>query len=149
MADLGRRAMPDALKAIDPSWDVVSPGDIPMKDGPTPRSMTQDEIREHIGFFRTAALNAVQLGFDGIELHGANGFLIEQFLHDVSNNRSDEYGGSPENRARFVLELVQSVSEAIGEDRVGLKLSPWNKDGGTSRSSIFLNALTVQFQTWV
>ncbi|KAL0066629.1 hypothetical protein AAF712_006433 [Marasmius tenuissimus] len=130
ISDIGRRAMPDALKAINPSWDVVSPGDIPMKDGPTPRSMTHDEIREHIGFFRTAALNAIEkVGFDGVEIHGANGFLIEQFLHDASNNRTDEYGGSPENKTRFALEIVQAVSEAIGEDRVGLKLSPWNIDG--------------------
>ncbi|KAL0066627.1 hypothetical protein AAF712_006431 [Marasmius tenuissimus] len=130
LADLGRRATPDALKASDPSWDVLSPGDIPMKNGATPRSMTRDDIRQRIDFFKTAALNAIEkAGFDGIELHGANGFLIEQFLHDTSNNRTDEYGGSPENRARFALELVQAVSEAVGEDRVGLKLSPWNTDG--------------------
>jgi len=110
--------------------------------------MTQDEIREHIDFFKTAALNAVEkIGFDGVEIHGGNGLLLEQFLHDVSNNRTDEYGGSPQNRARFVLELVQAVSEAIGEDRVGLKLSPWNIDGGRSRLPFFAAALTVQFQT--
>ena len=84
---LGRRAIPDALKAIDPSWDVVSPGNIPVKDGPIPRAMTRDEIREHVDFFRSTALNAIEkIGFDGVKLHGGNGFLLDQFLQDVSNN---------------------------------------------------------------
>ncbi|KAL0574358.1 hypothetical protein V5O48_007600 [Marasmius crinis-equi] len=97
---LGRRAIPDVLKAIDPSFDVISAGDIPTKDGPATRGITKNEIKENINFFRTAASNAIErVGFDGVEIHGGNGFLLEQFLHDSCNNRTDEYGGSIDNRA--------------------------------------------------
>ncbi|KAL0057621.1 hypothetical protein AAF712_015732 [Marasmius tenuissimus] len=149
IADLRHQANPDALKVIDPSWDVVLPGDILMKDGATPQSMTQNEICEHIDFFRTAAVNAIEkVRFDRVKLHGANGFLIEQFLHNASNNCTDEYSGSPEKKACFILELVQAVSEAVGEDNVGLRLSPWNMDGGIPHSSSSTTALTIHLQIW-
>ena len=64
-------------------------------------------------------------GGDGVEIHGANGYLLDQFLKETSNNRTDEYGGSPKNNARFVLDVVAAVSEAVGVERVGLRLSPW------------------------
>ena len=74
----------------------------------------------------TAARNAVERGgFNGVEIHGANGYLLDQFLKETSNNRTDEYGGSPENNARFVLDVVAAVSQAVGEERVGLRLSPF------------------------
>lgn len=92
----------------------------------TPRALETDEIPEIIEKFRQAALNAMAAGFDGIELHGAFGYLIDQFLQDGSNQRSDRYGGSIENRARFLLEVTTAVCEAIGRDRVGIKLSPSN-----------------------
>ncbi|KAF8482740.1 FMN-linked oxidoreductase [Russula ochroleuca] len=73
-----------------------------------------------------AARNAVErAGFDGVEIYGANGYLLDQFLKETSNNRMDEYGGSPENNARFVLDVVAAVSAAVGEERVGLRLTPW------------------------
>ena len=73
----------------------------------------------------TAAKNAIEAGFDGVEVHGANGYLIDQFLQDVSNTRTDEYGGSIENRARLALEVVDSLVKAIGAPKVGIRLSPW------------------------
>lgn len=77
--------------------------------------------------YATAAWNAVHLaGFDGIEVHGANGYLPDQFLQDVINDRTDEYGGSIENRARFTLEVIDAIAQKIGPERTGLRLSPWN-----------------------
>ena len=85
--------------------------------------------------FADAARNAVHgAGCDGVELHGAHGYLIDQFIQDVSNKRTDEYGGSIENRCRFALEVVAAVSEAVGESKVGLRISPWSTVQGTGAS---------------
>lgn len=89
------------------------------------------EVKEFVQLYATAAANAVhRAGFDGVEIHGANGFLIDQFARDVSNNRTDEYGGSIENRARFALEVVDAVAKAVGADRTGIRFSPWGEFGG-------------------
>jgi len=89
--------------------------------------MTVEEIKTYSQWYAAAADKAVnQAGFDGVELHFANGYLPDQFLQDVSNQRADEYGGSIENRARFPLEIIEAVSDAVGEDRVGFRISPWN-----------------------
>lgn len=91
-----------------------------------PRALTTDEIPEIIQQFRQAAQNAQNAGFDGVELHGAFGYLIDQFLQDGSNQRTDQYGGSIANRARFLLEVVEAVVQVWDGDRVGIKLSPSN-----------------------
>ncbi|OON68180.1 alkene reductase [Hymenobacter sp. CRA2] len=91
---------------------------------PTPRALTLEEIPGVVEQFRQAARNAKAAGFDGAEIHGANGYLLDQFIQDGSNQRTDEYGGSVENRARFVLEVVQAVVDELGADRVGIRLSP-------------------------
>jgi len=96
-----------------------------MQDQPTPRAYTTDEVKAVIQEFVTAAKNAIDAGFDGIELHGANGYLIEQFLRNTSNQRTDEYGGSTENNARFALEVAEAVSAAIGKEKTGIRLSPY------------------------
>lgn len=88
------------------------------------RAATCDEISALISNYATAAKNAMEAGFDGIEIHGANGYLIDQFLHYDTNHRQDEYGGTPENMARFALEVVKACGAAIGYNRVGLRLSP-------------------------
>ncbi|KAM6511409.1 Oxidored-FMN domain-containing protein [Fusarium falciforme] len=114
----------------------ISSGEIPMngkyldgtecKDDP-PRGMTVDEIHEMTAEWAAAAKRAVDVaGFDGVEIHGANGYLLEQFLHDNINQRTDEYGGSVENRCRFVLEVLTAVCDAIGAEKVGIRLSPYN-----------------------
>ncbi len=91
-----------------------------------PRALTVSEIKAIVGDFRQAAVNAKEAGFDGVEIHGANGYLIDQFLRDSSNQRTDEYGGSFENRARFLREVIEAVTEVMGNGRVGLRLSPLN-----------------------
>ncbi len=91
----------------------------------TPRALELPEIAETIADFRKAAENAKVAGFDGVEVHGANGYLIDQFLCDGTNKRDDAYGGSVENRARFLLEVVDAVGEIWTSDRIGVRLSPW------------------------
>jgi N-ethylmaleimide reductase len=85
--------------------------------------------------FRQAALNAMEAGFDGVELHGANGYLLNQFLEDGSTQRTDRYGGSYENRSRLLLEVVEVVKDAIGADRLGVRLSPFGTASGMSDSN--------------
>ncbi len=96
-----------------------------MKQNAMPQTMTEDDIRTAIHEYAQAAKNAVAAGFDGVELHGANGYLLEQFIRPNSNQRTDRYGGSIENRARFVLEVADAVIKAIGKDKVGIRLSPY------------------------
>jgi len=96
-----------------------------MKPHPTPVAMTEADIKTAIAEYAQAATNAVAAGFDGIELHAANGYLLEQFIRPNSNTRTDSYGGSIENRARFVLEVADAAIKAIGKDRVGIRVSPF------------------------
>lgn len=96
-----------------------------------PREMTKADIQQVIGEYRQAPLNAIEAGFDGIELHAANGYLINQFIDSEANNRTDEYGGSIENRLRFLSEVVAAMSEDIGVDRVGVRLAPFTSLNGT------------------
>ncbi len=96
-----------------------------LKPHPVPEALTAEEVQATIGEFVAAARLAVEAGFDGVELHGANGYLIEQFLNPASNQRTDAYGGSVENRGRFVLETAAQVAAAIGKERVGVRLSPY------------------------
>ncbi|MDR3511606.1 MAG: alkene reductase [Caulobacteraceae bacterium] len=96
----------------------------PERPYPTPRALTLDEIRDIVAAYRLGAENARKAGFDGVELHGANGYLPDQFLQDKVNHRTDEYGGPVENRARLMFEALDGAIEAFGADRVGLHLSP-------------------------
>ncbi|NLU97608.1 alkene reductase [Marinomonas sp. UCMA 3892] len=91
-----------------------------------PRALTVEEIKDIVNDFRQAAINAKEAGFDGVEIHGANGYLIDQFLRESSNQRTDEYGGSLENRVRFLTEILEAVTDVLGSGRVGLRLSPLN-----------------------
>lgn len=90
-----------------------------------PRAIASEELSKVRDEYVLSAKLAIEAGFDGVELHGANGYLLEQFLHPISNQRTDEYGGSVKNRARFVLEVTQAVADAIGAGRTGIRLSPW------------------------
>ncbi|MGE4108323.1 MAG: alkene reductase [Bacteriovoracia bacterium] len=92
---------------------------------PVPKAMTADEVEAAIAEFVHSSRLAIEAGFDGVELHGANGYLIDQFLNSASNHRTDQWGGSIENRIRFPLEIARRVSEAIGPDRVGIRISPY------------------------
>ncbi|KAK9044792.1 hypothetical protein V6N11_058684 [Hibiscus sabdariffa] len=90
-----------------------------------PKRLTTDEIPQVVDQYRLAARNAMEAGFDGVEIHGAHGYLLDQFMKDHINDRTDQYGGSLENRCRFALEVVETVANEIGADRVGLRLSPY------------------------
>ncbi|KAJ4840300.1 putative 12-oxophytodienoate reductase 11, partial [Turnera subulata] len=94
-------------------------------DWAPPRRLRNDEIPGIVNDFRLAARNAIEAGFDGVEIHGAHGYLIDQFMKDTVNDRADEYGGSLENRCRFALEVVEALVKEIGGDRVGIRLSPY------------------------
>ena len=96
-----------------------------MVDCPTPRALARDEITGIIEDFRRAARNAIDAGFDGVEIHGANGYLIDQFLRTTSNTRTDEYGGSRENRLRFLKELINAVAHEVGAERTAIRLAPF------------------------
>jgi len=95
-----------------------------MQPHPVPRAMTESDLQHVIGEYAMASRNAREAGFDGVELHGANGYLLEQFLNPGVNRRTDRWGGSDENRARLLLETTQAVIRSIGADRVGVRLSP-------------------------
>jgi len=110
-----------------------------------PRALETAEIPAIVETFRQAALNAIEAGFDGVELQGANSHLIEEFLEDGTNQRTDAYGGSKENRVRFLLEIVGKVTAAIGPDRVGVRLSPFGQYGGI-RDSNPLELFTLVIQ---
>jgi len=124
---LGRAANPE-VKNKEGTGDVVSSSDIRMSDNsPVPRPLTEEEIQSYIRDFATGARNAVEgAGFDGVEIHGANGYLVDQFTQDVANKRTDRWGGSIENRARFGIEVSKAVVEAVGADKTGIRLSPWS-----------------------
>ncbi|MEW5756248.1 MAG: alkene reductase [Pseudomonadota bacterium] len=96
-----------------------------MQPQPVPQAMTEADIQTAIGEYAQAARNAIKAGFDGIELHAANGYLLEQFIRPNSNQRRDGYGGAIEQRARFVLEVAEAAIAAIGRERVGIRLSPY------------------------
>lgn len=101
-----------------------------MKDIPVPRALSIEEIRQTVADFRHAARAALEAGADGVEIHGANGYLVQQFLAPSANTRTDQYGGSIENRARFAIEVATAIAAEIGADRTAIRLSPGSELGG-------------------
>jgi N-ethylmaleimide reductase len=131
----GRVSHPDnsGLEAVAPS--AIAPGiEMFTKDGskeiPAPRALEENELAEQVAVFVDASTRAIAAGLDGVEIHAANGYLLHQFLADGSNHRTDSYGGSPENRARFVVEVVRAVADAIGAGKVGIRISPGGEASG-------------------
>ena len=129
----GRVSHPDLSgtdRTVAPSAVAID-GDVHTQTGKhrhvVPEALSADELVVVKDEFVEAARRAVRAGLDGVELHGANGYLLHQFLSPVSNVRTDEYGGSPEHRARFVIEVAQAVAAEVGADRVGIRLSPGNQ----------------------
>lgn len=127
----GRPVAPSAINPQASVW-VVDPdsGEGGPVACPTPRALESDEIRGIVDDFRAAAARAMEAGFDGVELHGANGYLIDQFLRTTSNARADRYGGSRENRMRFLLEVSEAVATEVGASRTGIRLSPFITERG-------------------
>jgi len=118
---------PVAPSAVAPGTGQAFTRDFALTAYETPRALEAGEICAIVLDFRQAARNAMLAGFDGVEIHGANGYLIDQFLHDGSNLRSDSYGGGIENRSRFLLDVVDAISEEIGIDRTAIRLSPYSQ----------------------
>ena len=148
----GRVAHPDNLPAgarvVAPSA-LAAPGQMHTdahgnQDHPVPHALTTDELPGVIAEYVHAAKNLVAAGIDGVELHGANGYLLEQFLSPASNHRTDAYGGSVENRLRFVVEVADAVAKAIGGARVGIRLSPYGVNGGMESTYEGIDAAYVQ-----
>ncbi|HET7774775.1 MAG TPA: alkene reductase [Azospira sp.] len=117
----GAPVAPSALRPEGQAYTATG-----LQDYVIPRALHLDELADVVDSFRRAAEQARAAGFDGVEIHAANGYLLDQFLRDGTNRRSDAYGGSLENRARLLLEVVQATSRAIGADRVGVRISPLN-----------------------
>ena len=115
-------ALPVAPSAIQPAGHVSLVR--PITDYPTPRALTLDEIKDVIAAYKRGAENAKKAGFDGVEIHGANGYLLDQFLQDSTNKRDDAYGGSIENRARLMLDVTDAVLSVWDKGRVGMHLAP-------------------------
>ena len=113
---------PSAVAAANTQMYTDQQGMQPL---PVPREMSAADIAAAIEEFVQSAKNAMEAGFDGVELHAANGYLLDQFLNTASNQRTDAYGGSPENRNRFVLEVTAAVAKAIGKEKLGIRLSPF------------------------
>lgn len=126
-------ALPVAPSAIAIEGELLT--DQGMKPYETPRALERDEISGIVEQFRQGAENALEAGFDGVEIHGANGYLLDQFLRDGANKRTDDYGGSIENRARLQLEITEAVVGVWGNDRVGIRLSPSSTFNGMSDSN--------------
>jgi N-ethylmaleimide reductase len=122
LIDGGRILAPSAISAAGMMWTDT----LGLQPMGTPAEMTAADIRKTIGDFVAGAKNVRLAGFDGVELHGANGYLLEQFLNPHTNKRADAYGGSVANRSRFIIELADAVADAIGPERVGVRFSPYS-----------------------
>ena len=134
---MGRIVHPYFLDGKPPfsASETKAPGEAHTPEGKkefvTARAMTHDDIKRTVDDYRRSAENAKKAGFDSVQLHGANGYLVDQFLRDGTNKREDEYGGSPENRTRFMREVLEAIVDVWGADRVGIRLSPNGDSQGT------------------
>lgn len=144
----GRMSHPDntphhrqgvAPSAIAPGTQMFTAAG--MQDIPVPRALSRVEVKQTVDDFRLAARCAIEAGADGIEIHGANGYLVQQFLAPSANTRTDEYGGSIANRTRFALEVTQAIADEIGADRTAIRLAPdlkmWGIDEGTEAPKLY------------
>lgn len=146
----GRIAHPDnknGLESVAPSA-LSAPGEMVTADGQkpmvTPRALETDEIPGIVAEFVDASRKAIEAGLDGVEIHAANGYLLHQFLAPSSNERTDAYGGSPEARARLVIEVAKAVAETIGADRVGIRISPSHNIQGVLEEDAVDTAATYE-----
>lgn len=121
----GRIAQPGL--AAKENFDIIGPSPIPVGGDAyaTPREMTEKEIWAFIADFAQAAKNAMEIGFDGVEIHAAYGTLVDQFIQDTANQRTDAWGGSVEKRCRFAIEVIKATTKEIGKEHVGIRFSPW------------------------
>lgn len=140
----GKPVAPSAIASGAQVW-IVDPetGAGGMVDCPTPRALSTEEIARVVDDYRKAAENAKAADFDGVEIHGANGYLIDEFLRSTSNQRTDQYGGSVENRIRFTLEVAEAVSAVMGAERTGIRFSPFITQRGMDDADAPATILTL------
>ncbi|CAL5043835.1 unnamed protein product [Urochloa decumbens] len=122
---LFQKLQPNGEAPISSTDKPTSPAAVSRTEYSKPRRLRTEEIPGVVDDFRRAARNAIEAGFDGVEIHGAHGYLLEQFMKDSANDRTDEYGGSLENRCRFVVEVIDAIVNEVGAYRVGIRLSPF------------------------
>lgn len=129
---LGRAAAnADFSKEGAKEYPVLSSSDTRLDEKyPLAQAMAVEDIQQTVQEYAQAARNAITAGFDGVEIHGANGYLVDQFIQDTANQRTDLYGGSEENRSRFAVEVVQAVVDAVGASRTAIRLSPFSRYQG-------------------
>lgn len=124
---LGRTATPEIVRTeAGESWFTSSSATPMAAGGETPRALEEEEIWGFVGDYAQAAKNAIEAGFDGVEVHGANGYLVDQFTQDTCNKRTDAWGGSVEKRSKFGLEVAKAVVNTVGKEKVGIRLSPFS-----------------------
>ncbi|WP_396634470.1 alkene reductase [Maribacter sp. R86514] len=120
--DFHNGELPLAPSAINPNAQSYTPEGF--KDTVTPKAMSIEDIKQTVADFKNAAINAMEAGFDGVEIHSSNGYLFHQFFNGTSNHRTDEYGGSIENRTRFFFEVLDAIKEAIAQEKIGVRFNP-------------------------
>lgn len=133
---LGRTAQPAVLEAE--GGKLVGASNIAMEGASAPEPLTEEGIWEFVEHFKQGAKNAIEAGFDGVEIHGANGYLVDQFIQTNTNNRTDAWGGSPEKRSRFALEVAKAVVGAVGKERTAIRLSPFSEFQGMKMDDLEL-----------
>jgi N-ethylmaleimide reductase len=143
------QGVPEAPSAIAPAGQTYG-ADWQLHDYETPKAMTADDIARLIEEFKLAAHNAKAAGFDGVEIHSANGYLLDQFLQDKTNQRTDQYGGSIENRLRLLGEVIEAVAHVFPSDRIGVRLSPYGSfnDIGDSNPIALFNAVMAKLNAY-
>jgi N-ethylmaleimide reductase len=120
--DFHNGQLPLSASAINPNSKAYTPKGF--KETVTPKEMTIDEIKSTVKDFGTAAANALEAGFDGVEIHASNGYLLHQFFSSTSNIRTDEYGGSIQNRAKILFEVIEEIKKYVPENKIGVRLNP-------------------------
>lgn len=143
------QGLPEAPSAVAPAGQTYG-ADWKLHDYESPKAMSAQDIARLLNEFRLAAQNAKAAGFDGVEIHSANGYLLDQFLQDKTNQRNDQYGGSIENRLRLLSEVIESVSQVFSSDRIGVRLSPYGSfnDIGDSDPISLFNAVIEKLNTY-
>ncbi len=143
------QGLPEAPSAVAPAGQTYG-ADWKLHDYETPKAMSAQDIARLLNEFKLAAQNAKAAGFDGVEIHSANGYLLDQFLQDKTNQRNDQYGGSIENRLRLLSEVIESVSQVFSSDRIGVRLSPYGSfnDIGDSDPMSLFNAVIEKLNTY-
>lgn len=137
---------PSAIAPNASVWIVDETGIGGMKECPVPQELSENQIQAIISDYKVAAKNAMDAGFDGVEIHAGNGYLLDEFMRSTSNKRNDQYGGSISNRIRIVIEVFEAIANEIGADKIGIRLSPHNTSRGMDCPQIINTTLKLIYE---